>query len=77
VYFLNKELTDAQKQLIDWYRDVFSQEDLRLVESVQKGLKSRGYRGQGRIMTDRQRSGISEHGIAHFHHLVSTVHSEN
>lgn len=77
VYFINKELTDAQKKLIDWYRDVFSQEDLRLVESVQKGLKSRGYRGQGRIMTDRQRSGISEHGIAHFHQLVAKVHSEN
>jgi len=28
-------------------------------------------------MTDRQRSGISEHGIAHFHHLVSKVHSTN
>ncbi len=75
VYFLNTELTDAQKKLIDWYRDVFSQEDLRLVESVQKGLKSRGYRGQGRIMVDRQRSGISEHGIAHFHQLVGKVHS--
>lgn len=26
---------------------MFRPEDLRLVESVQKGLKSRGYRGQG------------------------------
>ncbi|NUT14956.1 MAG: ring-hydroxylating oxygenase subunit alpha, partial [Cupriavidus sp.] len=36
-----------------------------------KGLKSRGYRGQGRIMVDRQRSGISEHGIVHFHRKVA------
>lgn len=74
IYFLNKELTEEQRKLIDWYRDVFRPEDLRLVESVQKGLKSRGYRGQGRIMTDSQRSGISEHGIAHFHNLVARQH---
>jgi phenylpropionate dioxygenase-like ring-hydroxylating dioxygenase large terminal subunit len=71
IYFTNSELTDEQSKLIEWYRDVFRPEDLRLVESVQRGLKSRGYRGQGRIMTDRDRSGISEHGIAHFHHLVA------
>lgn len=71
IYFLNDELTQDQKELIEWYRTVFRPEDLRLVESVQKGLKSRGYRGQGRIMTDRGRTGISEHGIAHFHALVA------
>lgn len=74
IYFLNKEITPEQQTLIDWYRDVFRPEDLRLVESVQKGLKSRGYRGQGRIMVDQQRSGISEHGIAHFHHLIAQAH---
>lgn len=71
IYFANEELTEYQKKLIDWYHDVFRPEDLRLVESVQKGLKSRGYRGQGRIMADTSDSGISEHGIAHFHHLVA------
>ena len=76
IYFLNKELTAEQKSLIEWYRDVFRPEDLRLVESVQKGLKSRGYRGRGRIMVDRQRSGQSEHGIAHFHHLVAQAHQD-
>ena len=73
IYFTNKELTDEQKSLIEWYRDVFRPEDLRLVESVQKGLKSRGYRGQGRIMADSSGSGISEHGIAHFHNLLAQV----
>jgi phenylpropionate dioxygenase-like ring-hydroxylating dioxygenase large terminal subunit len=72
IYFLNKDLTDEQQKLVEWYRDVFRPEDLRLVESVQKGLKSRGYRGQGRIMVDRQRSGISEHGIVHFHRRLAT-----
>lgn len=74
IYFLNKELTDEQKALVEWYRDVFRPEDLRLVESVQKGLNSRGYRGQGRIMADKQNSGISEQGIAFFHRLVAEAH---
>lgn len=74
IYFLNEELTEYQKNLVEWYRDVFRPEDLRLVESVQRGLKSRGYRGQGRIMVDRQRSGISEHGVAHFHQLIAKSH---
>ena len=52
---------------------MFRPEDLRLVETVQKGLKSRGYLGQGRIMADNSGSGISEHGIAHFHNLVAQV----
>jgi carnitine monooxygenase subunit len=71
IYFLNDEPTEEQQKLIEWYRTVFRPEDLRLVESVQKGLKSRGYRGQGRIMVDEKRSGISEHGIAHFHNLLA------
>ena len=74
IYFLNEELTQEQKDLIEWYKHVFRPEDLNLVESVQRGLKSRGYRGQGRIMTDAQRSGISEHGIAYFQNLVAKSH---
>ena len=74
IYFLNEELTQEQKDLIEWYKHVFRPEDLNLVESVQRGLKSRGYRGQGRIMTDHQRSGISEHGIAYFQSLVAKHH---
>lgn len=74
IYFLNEELTQEQKDLIEWYKHVFRPEDLNLVESVQRGLKSRGYRGQGRIMTDKQRSGISEHGIAYFQSLVAQHH---
>ena len=74
IYFLNEELTEDQKRLVEWYKDVFRPEDLRLVESVQKGLSSRGYRGRGRIMTDKQRSGISEHGVAHFHQILVQQH---
>jgi phenylpropionate dioxygenase-like ring-hydroxylating dioxygenase large terminal subunit len=72
-YLPEEEPTAKQMEIIAYYRDVFRAEDLSLVESVQRGLKSRGYRGRGRVMVDRQRSGISEHGVAHFHHCVAKV----
>ena len=72
-YIPEEQPTPKQMDVIAYYRDVFRAEDLSLVESVQKGLKSRGYRGRGRVMVDRQRSAISEHGIAHFHHRVAQV----
>jgi carnitine monooxygenase subunit len=72
-YLPEEEPTAKQMEVIAYYRDVFRAEDLSLVESVQRGLKSRGYRGRGRVMVDRQRSGISEHGVAHFHHRVAQV----
>lgn len=72
-YLPEEEPTAKQMEIIAYYRDVFRAEDLSLVESVQRGLKSRGYRGRGRIMVDRQRSGISEHGVAHFHQRVAQV----
>jgi carnitine monooxygenase subunit len=48
---------------------VLQPEDIGLVESVQRGLHSRGY-NQGRFMVDRERSFNSEHGLHHFHSLV-------
>jgi len=72
-YLPTAEPTPAQMAVIAFYRDVFRAEDIGLVESVQRGMKSRGFRGQGRIMTDQARSGISEHGIAHFHQQVVDV----
>jgi choline monooxygenase len=72
-YLPTEQPTAKQMAIIDYYRDVFRAEDISLVESVQRGLKSRGYRGRGRVMVDRQRSGISEHGIAHFHQRVAAL----
>ena len=72
-YLPEEEPTARQMEIIAYYRDVFRVEDLSLVESVQRGLKSRGYRGRGRLMVDRQRSGISEHGVAHFHQRWAQV----
>jgi len=49
--------------------DVLVPEDISLCESVQRGLKSKGY-SQGPMIVDPDRSGRGEHAIHHFHRLV-------
>ena len=49
--------------------NILALEDISLCESVQRGLKSHSY-DQGRIVADKQLSGISEHALHHFHRLV-------
>lgn len=53
----------------DYTNNVLMPEDVALCESVQRGLKSKGY-SQGPIIVDRERSGRSEHAIHHFHRMV-------
>ena len=45
-------------------------EDIALCESVQKGLKSRGY-NQGRFVIDPAMPQLSEHGVHHFQSMVA------
>lgn len=45
-------------------------EDIRLCESVQRGLVSGGF-NQGRLMVDSDRSEISEHAVHHFQRMVA------
>ena len=49
--------------------DVLVPEDIALCESVQRGLKSKGYT-QGPLIVDDERSGRGEHALHHFHRLV-------
>lgn len=49
--------------------DVLIPEDISLCESVQRGLKSKGY-SQGPMIVDPARTGRGEHAIHHFHRLV-------
>jgi len=53
----------------EYTNNVLMPEDVALCESVQRGLRSRGY-SQGPIIVDRERSGRSEHAIHHFHRMV-------
>ena len=49
--------------------DVLVPEDIALCESVQRGLRSKGY-SQGPMIVDPDRTGRGEHAIHHFHRLV-------
>lgn len=68
-FFADATPTEGEQQAIDYIDRVLQPEDIGLVESVQRGLHSRGY-NQGRLMVDRDRSFNSEHGLHHFHRLV-------
>ena len=66
---LGGALTEQAKAAVDYVDEVLQPEDIALCESVQQGLKSRGY-DRGRFIVDRERSHISEHALHHFHKLV-------
>jgi choline monooxygenase len=68
-FFADAVPTGAEKEAIRYVDEVLQPEDISLVESVQRGLHSRGY-SQGRFMVDKDRSYNSEHGLHHFHSLV-------
>ena len=60
---------DNLKAFTDLFDEVFA-EDISLVEKVQRGLASPGYRG-GRLIRQREaRAGWSEHGVEHFQDWV-------
>ena len=53
---------------MDYQRDVLQPEDVRLCESVTRGLQSKGY-NQGRFVIDPERSELSEHAVHHFQQM--------
>ncbi|MYD75373.1 MAG: hypothetical protein F4244_01885 [Gammaproteobacteria bacterium] len=52
-----------------YQKDVLQPEDIALCESVQRGLRSKGY-NQGRFIIDRDLTELSEHAVHHFQTLV-------
>ena len=68
-YFLNDTPNAEQHEAIAYLDTVLQPEDIGLVESIQRGLRSRGY-DQGRLIVDKKRSDVSEHAVHHFHRLV-------
>ncbi|MFC5823487.1 aromatic ring-hydroxylating oxygenase subunit alpha [Nonomuraea insulae] len=68
-YFETAELEDAEAQSVRYIDEVLQQQDIALVESVQRGLGTPAF-DQGRIVFDPSGSGLSEHGVHHFHGLV-------
>lgn len=68
-YFETSQPTAAEEQAIRYIDEVLQQQDIRLVESVQRGMRTPAFR-QGRIVYDPAGSGLSEHAVHHFHGLV-------
>jgi choline monooxygenase len=71
-FFLESpELNEAEVQSVSYIDDVLQQQDIALVESVQRGMRTPAFE-QGRIVFDSERSGsgLSEHGVHHFHGLL-------
>lgn len=59
----------AEEEAIRYVDEVLQVEDIGLVEAVQKGMATPAFT-QGRIVADPAGSGLSEHGVHHFHGLV-------
>jgi choline monooxygenase len=68
-YFAADGDRGCEEGAIEYIDKVLQPEDIGLIESVQRGLHSRGY-SQGRFIVDKERTYISEHGLHHFHGLV-------
>ena len=69
MFTLSDQLSESEQDAMRYVDDVLQPEDIGLVESVQRGLHSLGYT-QGRLIVDKDRTFLSEHGLHHFHSLV-------
>ncbi|MDF3933663.1 aromatic ring-hydroxylating oxygenase subunit alpha [Pseudomonas citronellolis] len=63
------EANEMEKEAIRYLDEVLQVEDISLVENVQRGMRTPAFE-QGRIVTDPNGSGKSEHALHHFHGLV-------
>jgi choline monooxygenase len=70
-YLETADLSEAEQQSVKYIDEVLQEQDISLVESVQRGMRTPAF-DQGRIVFDRSRSGsgLSEHGVHHFHGLL-------
>ncbi len=63
------ELTAAEQQSVRYIDEVLQAQDIAIVESVQRGMATPAFH-QGRFVCDPAGSGLSEHGVHHFHGLL-------
>ena len=52
-----------------YVHETLQPEDIGICESVQRGLRSRGY-NQGRFVVDKGLTELSEHAVHHFQQMV-------
>ena len=68
-FFETATPNEAESQAIAFIDDVLQPEDIGLVESVQRGMRTGAFE-QGRYLVDPDGSGLSEHAVHHFHGQV-------
>lgn len=63
--------SEAEMESVRYIDEILQQQDIAIVESVQRGMNTPAF-NQGRIVFDSERSGsgLSEHGVHHFHGLL-------
>ncbi len=75
-FFLQtSEPNDDEIEAIKFIDDVLQPEDIALVESVQRGMRTPAFE-QGRYLVDPEDSGLSEHAVHHFHCLVLQAYEQ-
>jgi len=62
-------LQPAEQESVSYIDGVLQKQDIDIVESVQRGMRTPAF-DQGRIVYDPEGTGLSEHGVHHFHGLV-------
>lgn len=72
-FFETATPTADEVEAIRYIDKVLQQEDIDIVESVQRGMHSPGF-SRGPYLIDPKRSGLSEHGVHHFHALLSQAY---
>jgi choline monooxygenase len=73
-FFESAEPNDVEKEAIAFIDNVLQPEDIALVESVQRGMRTPAF-NSGRYMVDVDGSGMSEHAVHHFHGLVLNAYA--
>ncbi len=74
-FFETAEPTAQEKEAITYIKEVLQQEDIDIVESVQRGMATPAFES-GRIVHDPAGSGRSEHAVHHFHGLVLDAYAK-
>ena len=68
-YLEDPDPNEAETEAIRYIDEVLQLEDIGLVESVQRGMRTPAFTS-GRLVCDPSGSGVSEHGVHHFHGLL-------
>lgn len=73
-FFETSTPNEQEQEAIRYIDSVLQREDIDIVESVQRGMHSPGFR-RGPYLIDPKRSGLSEHGVHHFHTMLAKAYS--